>query len=53
MLSAIANVADFVQNCSKLPKFAKIYPKTIRLRSFEIPSKIEILVFLKNKKPYV
>jgi hypothetical protein len=32
-----------------LPKPAKIYPKTISLRNFEIPPKIEILVFLKIK----
>jgi hypothetical protein len=29
----------------KLPKIAKICPKTISLRNFEIPPKIEILVF--------
>jgi hypothetical protein len=39
--------------CPKLPKFAKICPKTIRLRNFEMPPKFEILVFLKNKNFYV
>jgi hypothetical protein len=32
-----------------LPNVAKICPKTISLRNFEIPPKIEILVFSKNK----
>jgi hypothetical protein len=36
--------------CPKLPKIAKIFPKTISFRNFEMPPKIEILVFLKNKK---
>jgi hypothetical protein len=35
--------------CPKLPKFAKICPKTIRLRNFEMPPKIEILLFFKKK----
>jgi hypothetical protein len=35
--------------CPNLPKTAKIYPKTICLRNFEIPSKIEILAFFKIK----
>jgi hypothetical protein len=39
--------------CPNLPKIAKICPKTISLRNFEIPPKIEILVFLKNKNFYV
>jgi hypothetical protein len=39
MLSAIANVAKFAQIYPKLPKTAKIYPKTISLRNFEIPPK--------------
>jgi hypothetical protein len=43
MLSAIVNAA----------KSAKICPKTISLRNFEMPPKIEILVFLKNKNFYV
>jgi hypothetical protein len=46
------------QPCSKfcpklpktLPKLAKIYPKIIYLRNFEMPPKTTILVFLKNKK---
>jgi hypothetical protein len=33
-----------------LPKSAKIYPKTISLRNFEMPPKIEILVCFKKKK---
>jgi hypothetical protein len=39
--------------CQNLPKFAKICPKTISLRNFEMPPKFEILVFLKNKNFYV
>jgi hypothetical protein len=42
MLLAIANAAKFTQICPKLPKFAQI-------QTFEIPPKIKILVFLKNK----
>jgi hypothetical protein len=53
MMSAIVNAAEFAQNYAKLPKFAKIYPKTISLRNFEMPPKIEILVFFKNKNFYV
>jgi hypothetical protein len=49
MLLAIANATKFAQNCLNLPKIAKIYPKTISLRNFEIPPKIEILVFLRKK----
>jgi hypothetical protein len=48
MLSATANVAKSAKNCPKLPKFAEIYPKRISLRNFEMPPKIEILVFFKN-----
>jgi hypothetical protein len=39
MLSATINVVESAQ----------IFPKTISLRNFEMPSKIEILVFLKKK----
>jgi hypothetical protein len=53
MLSAIANEAKSTQICPKLPKFAKICPKTISLRNFEMPPKIEILVFFKNRNFYV
>jgi hypothetical protein len=53
MMSATVNAAKFAQNYPKLPKFAKIYPKTISLRSFEMPPKLEILVFFKNKNFYV
>jgi hypothetical protein len=52
MLSGTANVAKSAQNCPKLPKFAKICPKTISLRNFEMPPKIEILIFFKNKNLY-
>jgi hypothetical protein len=38
-----------IANVEILPKTAKICPNTISLRNFEIPPKIEILVFLKNK----
>jgi hypothetical protein len=34
-------------------KSTPIYPKTISLRNFEMPPKIEILVFFKNKNFYV
>jgi hypothetical protein len=36
------NLPKFAQNCPNLPKFAQ-------KQNFEIPSKIEILVFIKNK----
>jgi hypothetical protein len=45
MLSATVNAAKS-QNCPKLPKSAQ-------KRNFEIPPKIEILVFFKNKNFYV
>jgi hypothetical protein len=44
MLLAIANAAKFAQNYQNLPKSSKIWPKTISLRNFEIPPKIESLV---------
>jgi hypothetical protein len=46
MLSTIVNVAKFAQICPKLPKVAK-------KQNFEIPPKLEILVFFKNKNFYV
>jgi hypothetical protein len=46
MLSTIANVAKFAQNCQNLPKF-------VQRQNFEIPPRIEFLVFLKNKNLYV
>ena len=49
MLLATAKATRFVQIYPKLPKFAKICPKTITLRNFEMPPKIEILGFFKNK----
>jgi hypothetical protein len=42
MLSATANEAKSAQNCPKLPK-------TAQRRNFEIPPKIKILAFFKNK----
>jgi hypothetical protein len=42
MLLAAANATKSAQNYQNLPKFAQ-------KRNFEIPPKIEILVFLKNK----
>jgi hypothetical protein len=47
------NLPKFAQNYPKLPKFAKICPKTISLKNFEMPPKIEILAFFKNKNFYV
>jgi hypothetical protein len=49
MLLASDNAAECAQICPKLPKSAKICPKTIRLKNFEMAPKIEILVFFKNK----
>jgi hypothetical protein len=46
MLSAIANVAEFAQNCPKLPKSAQ-------RQNFEIPPKIKILMFFKDINFYV
>jgi hypothetical protein len=46
MLSATAYAANSAQNCPKLPKSAQ-------RRNFEIPPKIEILEFFKNKNLYV
>jgi hypothetical protein len=50
MLSTIANATNlpkFTQNC---PKSAKICLQISSSRNFEIPPKIEILVFFKKKK---
>jgi hypothetical protein len=49
MLSATVNAAKSAQNCPKLSKL----PKSAQRRNFEIPPKIEILVFFKNKNFYV
>jgi hypothetical protein len=49
MLSSTDNTTKSAQICSKLPKTAKICPKTINSRNFEIPPKIEILVFFQKK----
>jgi hypothetical protein len=46
MLSATVNAAKSAQNCPNLPKSAQRW-------NFEIPPKIEILVFFKNKSFYV
>jgi hypothetical protein len=42
MLSANANAAKSAQNCQNMPKSAQ-------RQNFEIPPKIEILVFFQNK----
>jgi hypothetical protein len=49
MFSATAIAAESAQNNPKQPNFAEIYPKTISLRNYEIPPKIEILMFFKKK----
>jgi hypothetical protein len=49
MLSPTATVVEFAQNYPKLPNFVKICPKTISLRNFEIPPKLEILILFKKK----
>jgi hypothetical protein len=46
MLSATTNAPNSAQNC-------KILPKTAQRQYFEIPLKIEILVFFKNKNFYM
>jgi hypothetical protein len=46
MLSTTINATNFAQNCPKSPKSAQ-------RRNFEIPQKIEILVFFKNKNFYM
>jgi hypothetical protein len=48
MLSATYNEALSIQNYPKLLEFVQIYLKPINLRNFEIPPKIEILVFFKK-----
>jgi hypothetical protein len=48
MLLATVYATKFAQNCPKLPNFAKICPKIISLRNFEILAKIEILIFFKK-----
>jgi hypothetical protein len=53
MLSTTAIAAESAQNYPKLPNFVKIYPKTISLRNFEIPPKIEISIFFKKEILYV
>jgi hypothetical protein len=53
MLSAISNAAKSAQYYPNLPKFAKICPKAISLENFEIPPKIEILMFFIKLKDYV
>jgi hypothetical protein len=52
MLLATVNATEPAQIYPNLPKTAKICPKTISLRNFEMPPKIEILVFFKNKNFY-
>jgi hypothetical protein len=49
MLSAIANAVKSAQNCLKLPKTTKVYPReTINSKNFESSPKIGILVFFKK-----
>jgi hypothetical protein len=43
MLLVTAVAAESTQSSPKLPNSVKICPKTISLRNFEIPPKIEIL----------
>jgi hypothetical protein len=50
MLLATVNVAKFAQKCPKQSNFAKICPKTIILRNFEMPPKFEIFIFIKKIK---
>jgi hypothetical protein len=45
-LSATVSAANSAQNCQELPKSAQ-------KQNFEIPPKIEILVFFKNKILYI
>jgi hypothetical protein len=44
-----ANAVKSARNCPKLPEM----PKFAQRKKFEIPPKIEILMFLKNKNLYV
>ena len=48
MLSATTMTVESTQNCPKQPSFAKIFSKTISLRNFKRPPKIEILMFFKK-----
>jgi hypothetical protein len=52
MLLAPSHVAESLQIYPKLPKTVKICPKTISLENFEIPPKIEILMFFKQLKAH-
>jgi hypothetical protein len=52
MLSATVNAAKSAQNCPKLLKTAQICQNLPKDENFEIPPKIEILVFFKNKNLY-
>ena len=49
MLYTCANTLEPTKNYPKLLKIAKIRPKTISLKKFEIPPKIEIFIFEKYK----
>jgi hypothetical protein len=53
MLSATVNASNFGQINPNQPKTAQNLPKFAQRQNFEIPPKIEILVFLKNKNFYV
>jgi hypothetical protein len=50
MLLVTVSAAESVQNYQNLPKFAQ---KQLAWGKFEIPPKVEILVFFKSKNFYV
>jgi hypothetical protein len=52
MMSTTIIAIESTQNYPKLPNFVKICPKTISLRNFERPPKIEILIFFKKKRSH-
>ena len=53
MLSATAIAPEFAQNIPKQPNFVKICPKTISLKNFEIPPKIQIIIFFSKNNNLV
>ena len=50
MLATIAIAVESAQNCPSLPNSIKICPKTISMKNFEIPSKVEISIFFGKKQ---
>jgi hypothetical protein len=48
--SLVSGMLSATVNAANLPKTAKICPKTITLRNFEMPPKIEIFIFFKRNK---